>query len=111
MRVYLRLTKHIQTVYTARISWNQRFFSDTVNARTENISGDRTMKTTPQIARKFHFAGVRYHFVDLLGNKVDLWGHSYGYNGSCASEGDNTIALHTWLERISVLILAVIWGE
>lgn len=43
-----------------------------MNARTEIISRDRTMKTAPQIARKFHFARVRYHFVDLLGNKVDL---------------------------------------
>lgn len=47
---------------------------------------------------------LRYHFVDLLGNKVDLWGNSYSYNGSSASGGDNTIALHTWLERISPLI-------
>lgn len=69
------------------------------------------MKTAPQIARKFHFVRVRYHFVDLLGNKVDLWGNSYSYNGSSASEGDNTIALHTWLERISALIRIAGWNE
>lgn len=44
---------YIQITYTSPISRNKPFFSDIMNARTENISRDRTMKTPRKSLESF----------------------------------------------------------